>query len=200
MPNFKKEIFQSLKTLALALVLSVGVSYVYAWGPPAGVPSAENNTPAPVNVGSTTQVKKGGLGVNDLLADRLCLGIECITIWPLPSGAVVYFNLLTCPSGWSSYASAQGRNIIGLKPTDTSFDVLNETGGEKNHTLSIAEMPSHTHVEKLAQINITTGDDYGPGLGARYIASIAGTTGATGSGGAHNVLDPYITLLACVKN
>ncbi|MEK7581737.1 MAG: hypothetical protein AAB488_00160, partial [Patescibacteria group bacterium] len=63
MPNFKKEILQSLKTLALALILSVGVSYVYAWGAPAGDPSPENNTPAPVNVGGVDQVKVAGFGV-----------------------------------------------------------------------------------------------------------------------------------------
>ncbi len=39
----------------------------------------------------------------------------------------------------------RGRNIIGLSPSETDFDALGETGGEKRHTLTIAEMPAHTH-------------------------------------------------------
>lgn len=39
----------------------------------------------------------------------------------------------------------RGRNIIGLNSSDADFDVLGETGGEKRHTLTIAEMPSHNH-------------------------------------------------------
>lgn len=39
----------------------------------------------------------------------------------------------------------RGRNIIGLNSSDSDFDALGETGGEKRHTLTIAEMPSHNH-------------------------------------------------------
>lgn len=39
----------------------------------------------------------------------------------------------------------RGRNIIGLNSSDADFDALGETGGEKRHTLTIAEMPAHTH-------------------------------------------------------
>lgn len=39
----------------------------------------------------------------------------------------------------------RGRNIIGLSSSETDFDVLGETGGEKRHTLTIPEMPAHTH-------------------------------------------------------
>lgn len=39
----------------------------------------------------------------------------------------------------------RGRNVIGLNSSETDFDVLGETGGEKRHTLTIDEMPAHTH-------------------------------------------------------
>lgn len=38
-----------------------------------------------------------------------------------------------------------GRTIIGFNPSDADFDALGEIGGEKRHTLTIAEMPAHTH-------------------------------------------------------
>lgn len=39
----------------------------------------------------------------------------------------------------------RGRQIVGLKSSDSDFDELGETGGEKRHTLTIDEMPSHNH-------------------------------------------------------
>ncbi len=39
----------------------------------------------------------------------------------------------------------RGRQVVGLKQSDSDFDALGETGGEKRHTLTIDEMPSHNH-------------------------------------------------------
>ena len=69
-------------------------------------------------------------------------------------------------------------------------DVLGGTGGEETHTLSTAEMPSHTHATDIGI----------PGGGAFAAGSAAGTgagsfvTGATGGGGAHNNVQPTIIL------
>ncbi|MBX4215629.1 hypothetical protein KW797_01630 [Candidatus Parcubacteria bacterium] len=57
-----------LKPLLLAIVLSLGVSYVYAWTGPTATPPAEN-TPPPLNVGSVSQVKTGGIWAGSLGAD-----------------------------------------------------------------------------------------------------------------------------------
>ena len=40
----------------------------------------------------------------------------------------------------------QNRVPVG-KGSETEFDTLGETGGSKTHTLSIDEMPSHTHIQ-----------------------------------------------------
>lgn len=59
-----KELIQSLKTLVLALVLAIAISagtaYVRAWTGPTGT-APSNNTPAPINVGSSDQTKSGGI-------------------------------------------------------------------------------------------------------------------------------------------
>ena len=39
------------------------------------------------------------------------------------------------------------RVAVGLSSTVTEFNALGMTGGEVKHTLSVAEMPSHTHVQ-----------------------------------------------------
>jgi microcystin-dependent protein len=41
----------------------------------------------------------------------------------------------------------KGRVPVGADPTQTEFDVLGETGGEKTHLLTAAEMPTHSHTQ-----------------------------------------------------
>ena len=44
---------------------------------------------------------------------------------------------------WQSFGA--GRVLIGLDSGDSDFDSAEETGGSKTHTLSVAELPAHTH-------------------------------------------------------
>ncbi|MEK7567368.1 MAG: Hint domain-containing homing endonuclease [Patescibacteria group bacterium] len=59
---------QTLKTVFLALVLSFGVSIIFAWTGPTQAPP-NGNTSEPINISSVTQVKSGGFGVGNFLAD-----------------------------------------------------------------------------------------------------------------------------------
>ena len=60
-----KNIIQSLKIITLALILSFGISYVYAWTEPIVTPPG-GNVSAPVNVSSTAQYKEGAFGIGGL--------------------------------------------------------------------------------------------------------------------------------------
>lgn len=57
------QIFSSLKVVVLAIVLSLGLSYVYAWTAPAGTPPT-GNVNAPLNTSSEVQSKTGTLRVD----------------------------------------------------------------------------------------------------------------------------------------
>jgi hypothetical protein len=61
----KNQLIQTTKTIILALILTLGMSYVMAWTGPTSTPP-DGNTPTPVNVGTTDQVKNGGLGLDAL--------------------------------------------------------------------------------------------------------------------------------------
>jgi len=66
MNSILSKVKESIKVAAIALVITLGVTYAYAaWvGPTAAPPN--NNVSAPVNIGAIDQVKDGGLGVNSL--------------------------------------------------------------------------------------------------------------------------------------
>lgn len=91
---------------------------------------------------------------------------------------------------WAAWGA--GRVPVGVDSTQTEFDTVEETGGEKTHTLTIAEMPSHNHTavgtvsaSGSGRSNYTTtGNHNWDGYTAVY---------NTGGGGAHNNLQPYIT-------
>lgn len=85
-----------------------------------------------------------------------------------------------------------GRVPVGVDTSDSDFDTAEETGGEKTHTLTIAEMPSHSH-------KVHAG--WGAGsLGNNFFRVDSSNpknqwddTFSTGGDGAHNNLQPYIT-------
>ena len=89
----------------------------------------------------------------------------------------------------------RGRVPVGLS-TDTEFDALGETGGEKTHVLTVAELAAHTHTYNKA----TTYDHTQAGSENERGAIVASAdTGSAGSGDAHNNLQPYQTVNFIIK-
>ena len=95
---------------------------------------------------------------------------------------------------WSSFGA--GRVLIGLDSGDSDFNSAEETGGSKTHTLSVAELPSHSHT---ISGNISrSGFSFEhhqtnsrlPGQNFDTNPSVSNT----GSGNAHNNVQPYIVV------
>ncbi len=99
-----------------------------------------------------------------------------------------------------------GKVPVGVDTSDANFNVVEKTGGEKRHTLTVGEMPSHTHAvtEWLFNGFAASGTHYGKAYmeddgrvftGGSNVASISATGGST----AHNNLQPYITCYMWVR-
>lgn len=71
------------------------------------------------------------------------------TTWPV--GSVFLAVVPTSPAALLGFGTWQqiagGRMLVGQTSGDTDFDVAEETGGAKTHTLTIPEIPAHTHVQ-----------------------------------------------------
>ena len=88
----------------------------------------------------------------------------------------------------------KGRSLVGVDPDDTDFNVVGKTGGEKEHRLTINEMPSHNHGMSNGNNIWTQASGYGnisasstTGANRANISTIA----SQGGGQAHNNLSPY---------
>jgi microcystin-dependent protein len=86
--------------------------------------------------------------------------------------------------------------------------VLGERGGEQAHTLSIAELPTHTHVKNgtstIGTVNNGTGNVLGVSQTPIYsspqslVAFVAGTVTNTGGSQAHLNMQPFLTISFCI--
>lgn len=93
----------------------------------------------------------------------------------------------------------KGKVVVGLNAAETEFDTLGETGGEKTHTLTIDEMPSHTHdLNYTLTQPLTYAQTSGPGPSGQNGQPAIQPT-ATGGDDPHQNLQPYITLNYIIK-
>lgn len=96
---------------------------------------------------------------------------------------------------WERYG--QGQVLVGVDENDTDFSSANKAGGEKKHTLTIEEMPSHAH--SMGRTANSGSSDYNGQkiVGAPYNSSFyptSATTNPTGGDKAHNNLQPYVAV------
>lgn len=108
-------------------------------------------------------------------------------------GGMVLWNkpAIDIPAGWQEVVNWRGRIPVGLDPIQSEFDEIGEIGGAKNKTLSIDEIPSHTHGFRAY---VQSGSNSGSGGEAAGFFEDKQTT-ATGGGQQFSLMNPYRVVL-----
>lgn len=111
-----------------------------------------------------------------------------------PVGAIYMSVSSTSPASlfggtWTQWGS--GRVPIGINSSDSDFKTVEKTGGEKEHTLTVGEMPSHKHDfgQQFTGMPVSSGN-YGYYMIAGTQTDVIKNTGGNQP---HNNLQPYIT-------
>ena len=139
---------------------------------------------------NTTQVATTAFVLNPLnIADVVYpVGAIFTTVTAYANSAAVVAVI----GGTTWVAFGAGKVLVGLDSGDTDFDTSEETGGAKtdSHTLTTAEIPAHTHT--YGRSTTTEAMSIHDISGLRGAATT--NTGSTGGGGAHNNLQPSVTV------
>lgn len=93
--------------------------------------------------------------------------------------------------GGTWVAWGKGQVPVGVDTSDSDFNTVEKTGGEKEHTLTVDEMPSHKHDfgQQFTGMPVSSGN-YGYYMIAGTQTDVIKNTGGNQP---HNNLQPYIT-------
>lgn len=113
-----------------------------------------------------------------------------------PIGKIILSEVGTNPATYLGFGTwelwGSGRIPVGIDIEDEDFNSAGKTGGEKEHTLTVNEMPSHYHQFAIdggsdaGTMDRVALNDYGP---AKWYSN----TRNTGNTQPHNNMPPYIT-------
>ncbi|MEN0048921.1 MAG: tail fiber protein, partial [Bacteroidota bacterium] len=169
--------------------------------------------------GKTLNIE-GGTGVD---LTNLLVPVGTIQMWPTsspPSGWLICngtsFSSSTYPDlanvlGGTTLPNFNGRFPLGVGNSGTSGSTthnVGSNGGEEKHTLSISEMPNHSHgagslstIEPYLSQEGSGNQDKRDGGGTKLFeyTSITGNTASVGGGQAHNNMPPFYTINFIIK-
>jgi len=128
----------------------------------------------------------------------------------LPIGSIVIWSgtVASIPSGWQLCDGTNGtpdlrdRFVVGARQDSGGVSMTNvsgsltKIGGEAKHTLTIAEMPAHSHSYRWWSAWYFSGSSE---LGAKGSYDDNHQTSTVGGGQPHNILPPYYALCLIMK-
>jgi hypothetical protein len=122
----------------------------------------------------------------------------------IPHGAVLAFDALECPDGWSLFDRAAGRMIVGVGQGKMLTERnLRQTGGREQVTLGLEELPEHRHSMGVGTSDTTAMTPVQPRLvhllPDQYNKNGVPFTGAEGHSRPFDIMPPWIALTLCRK-
>jgi hypothetical protein len=160
-------------------------------------------------LGIVTDADGSGSGLDADTLDGSNSGDFAAAAEAVPAGAVSFFNLATCPNGWSELTTARGRYLVGLPSGGTLTatagtaltDLENRAVGQHNHGITD---PGHSHVIQGggSTHEVESGNGSFPGGPWVLRDALTNTTGITinNAGSVAGTNAPYLQLLVCQKD
>ena len=115
------------------------------------------------------------------------------------------------PDGWAlcdgrtsngrTTPNLSGKFIVGYSSSDSDYNPVGKTGGEKKHTLTVAEMPSHTHNMKFKSYDLAASwkDQRNFYTVSKGTEDQTKTSESAGSGQSHENRPPYYALFYIMR-
>lgn len=154
-------------------------------------------TAADVGAVPTSRTINGKALTSNITITAADIGTSAIFLASHPVGSLFETTVSTNPGtlyGGTWAAWGGGRTPVGVNTADTSFNMVEKTGGAKTHTLTVQEIPNHDHDLNAVNEGVDNPNGgYHPGwtFNKQYTAQVM--SASTGGGQAHNNLQPYIT-------
>ena len=133
--------------------------------------------------------KVTGLGTPTATGDAATKGYADLAAYPV--GAIYISTVSTSPASLfgGTWERLKDRFLLGAGDTYSA----GSTGGEAEHTLTVGEMPSHSHEVRCVRYN-SGADPYVTGNGSvKYVHETFGTY-SSGGDQPHNNMPPYLAV------
>lgn len=162
----------------------------------ANAAKATANT-ASTNASAAVSTANAAKSTADSAASKVNTAIQSAKDIMYPVGSIYMSVKSTSPASlfggtWSAWGT--GRVPVGINTDDSNFNTVEKTGGASTHTLTIDQIPYHSHgiTNKTGTNGYSANKiSYNYDMGTNGSTYIMSTDGAGGSG-AHNNLQPYI--------
>lgn len=133
-------------------------------------------------------------------------GNKVVTVPYYRIGDLFLTTIATNPSSylggkWELFGP--GRCLVCVDTSQTEFNSVKKTGGEKTHKLTVNEIPSHNHGFQGGSALFTQKDQgvKGLGPGGFWVEGVGAIPNTSNAGGnqAHNNLQPFITCYVWIR-
>lgn len=121
--------------------------------------------------------------------------VDLNLLYPIGRGFIDFTD--TDYSNWLGFTWERelvGMFPIGYNPDDADFNTIGKTGGEKTHTLTLTEIPSHRHPNVVTNVTSSRANTWDINKTAASVTSVSRTisnSGSSGGGQAHNNMPPF---------
>lgn len=191
----------------ILLCISSSILFGYFWGKSQHYEHMTQSNESVQNLSSV--FNPINFAVTDLDVTGEIYNLSEVKFNVIPRGLILIYNGEIAPAGWAicdgtnGTPNLTGRSVLGADPAGTKGAPrkVNDIGGSTTHTLTINELPSHTHSYELTRgtTRVNAANTFLNHIFITGFEELNATTSKTGGNAPHNNMPPYIALNYIMK-